>query len=383
MCGSGLVSSLSDLRKQIQDVKELLNKRGPFLRASIDETVEEIQPTDTDRSEDDTNYDSTNLCHNVESSIDGRPYTSPGAPLSRKERNFFQYFLDGSIRTYYWGEKLEGNTGVPIMIAEVASAVVSRDSNGTIKPVKFKRNLCLITPGSPPLSDDTWGDIQNLEKSLGESISPKLEVFALAKAEEKRDLRNSLAGKARSIMHDLEHELAAEIKRDPGNWLIIDGAIRKELFLHLSDTIGLAKSFSRRPAFSIDGSKNVKDVVTLLGPMRQGDRTLVFKQDVATEESEPIKKSIAFWYLRLRSGTGLDNPLQGIVKVEMHHEGEELTPDQIEVVNTISRALLAEKYVSAYPVPRWPAHIYPIYTAENYIKASMFPPIYIRGLLSS
>jgi len=269
------------------------------------------------------------------------------------------------------------------MIAEAASAVVSRDSRGTINPSAFKRHLCLITPGSPPLSDDTWADIQNLRESLNGSVSPKLEVFTLAKAEEKRDLRNSLAGKARSIMHDLEHELASEVKRDPGDWLVIDGAIRKELFLHLPDTIGLAKSFSRRPVFSIDGSKNAKDVVTLLGPMKQGDRTLVFKQDVAIEESEPIKRSIAFWYLRLRSGTGLENPLQGIVKVEMHHEGEELTQDQTEVVNTVSRALLAERYVSPYPVPRWPAHIYPIYTAENYIKASMFPPIYIRGLLSS
>ena len=94
------MSSLGNLRKQIQDVKELLNKRGPFLRASIDETIEEIQPTDSDRSEDDTNYDVTNMCHNVES--EERPYVSPGYPLPRKERNFFRYFLDGSIRTYYW-----------------------------------------------------------------------------------------------------------------------------------------------------------------------------------------------------------------------------------------------------------------------------------------
>lgn len=378
----GSLAALGDLKRQIEDVKALLSKRGPFLRASVDETIEEVQPTDTDRTEDDTNYDAGNLCHNIESTENGSPFVSPGPPIPRKERNFFRYFLDGSIRTYYWGEKLEGNTGVPIMIAEAASAVVSRDSEGTIKPTKFARHLCLITPGCPPLSDDTWEDIQSLKTSLDSMVSPKLEVFTLAKAEEKRDLRNSLAGKARSIMHDLEHELAAEISRESDDWLIIDGAIRKELFLRLPDTIGLAKSFSRRPVFSIDGSKNAKDVVTLLGPLKQGDRTLVFKQDVAVEESEPIKKSIAFWYLRLRSGVGLENPLQGIVKVEMHHEGDELSYDQAGLVNTISRALLAERYVSPYPVPRWPAHIYPIYTAENYIKASMFPPIYIRGLLS-
>ena len=377
------MSSFGELRKQIAEVKELLNKRGPFLRASIDETVEEIQPADTDRTEDDTNYGVTNLCHNIESPPDKLPYVKLGPPLTRKEHNFFRYFLDGSIRTYYWGEKLEGSTGVPIMIAEAASAVVSRDSNGVVIPTKFRRHLCLITPGSPPLSDDTWQDIQSLKQSLDGLVSPKLEVFTLARADEKGDLRTSLAGKARSIMHDLEHELAAEVERDTGDWLIIDGAIRKELFLNLADTIGLAKSFSRKPVFSVNGSKNKKDVVSLLGPMKEGHRTLVFKQDIAMEESGPIKKSIAFWYLRLRSGAGLENPLQGVVKAEMHHEGDELTAEQADEVNTISRALLAEKYVSPYPVPRWPAHIYPIYTAENYIKASMFPPIYIRGLLSS
>lgn len=60
-----------------------------------------------------------------------------------------------------------------------------------------------------------------------------------------RDVRYSMLGKARNIMHSLEHEVAESLHRGD-NWLVMDGAIRKEEFLKLDNTIGLAKSFSRK-----------------------------------------------------------------------------------------------------------------------------------------
>ncbi len=54
----------------------------------------------------------------------------------------------------------------------------------------------------------------------------------------------------------------------------------------------------------------------------------------------------------------------------------------IEVVNEVSKALLAERTVSPYPTPRWHAHIYPIYVAENYIKSNFLSQYYFRGLLA-
>ena len=382
--GRELSFSFRELKKQVEAARETLCRRGPFLCASVDEPVEEVQPVDADRSEDDTNYDRSNLCYNIEpvSRIDF-PYVDLAKPLHRAEKHLFRYFLDGSIRTYYWGEKIEGNKGFPVMVAEVASAVIHREDDGKVRVAGFKRKLGLLTPPSPPLSDDTWQDVLHLKESFEHlELSPKLEVVPLAKAEEKADLRTSLAGKARSVMHDLEHELAVGLPRDAEKWLVIDGSIRKELFLHIDNTIGLAKSFSRKPVFSINNSRGVKDVVSMLSRLPDGHRTAVFKQTVTPElAGDSVKKSIAFWYLRLRSGRGLQSPLQGIVKVELCHKSEELAKEQLEEVDMISRALLAEKYVSPYPTPRWHAHIYPIFVAENYIKSSLYSTVYIRGLL--
>jgi hypothetical protein len=366
---------------------KVLSSRGPFLRSTIDEPVEELQPPDADRTEDDAKYDITNLCHNIEPA-DSSPYVDVGSPISRRERNFFRYFLDGSIRTYHWGEKIEGNKGFPVMFAEVASAIIQRLDNGTQALGKFRKQLGLLTPPCPPVSDDTWEDITNLKNSFDRlETSPKLQVVTLARAEERGDLRTALAGRARFMMHELENELATEIdeiRKDGDNWLVIDGAIRMGSFLKLRKTIGLAKSFSRKPIFLINRSRNARDIVSMLSALPEGNRTVVFKQNVSEDAREDaVKKSVAFWYLRLRSGRGLQNVLQGIVKVEIKHTEDELDHEALDSVNTISRALLAEKYVSPYPVPRWHAHIYPIYTAECYIKASMYSPIYIRGLLSN
>lgn len=166
---------------------------------------------------------------------------------------------------------------------------------------------------------------------------------------------------------------------------MIDGAIRKQLFLGLDYTIGLAKSFSLRPVFRINQSRVIRDTVSILSGLKIGQRTVVFKQTISEDGQNrtdtTVRRNIAFWYLRLRSGRGLEGPLQGVVKVEIRHQGEEFTEHDKGLINKLSRALLAEKYVSPYPVPRWHAHIYPVYTAENYIKSRMHSPLYIRGVL--
>ena len=159
--------------------------------------------------------------------------------------------------------------------------------------------------------------------------------------------------------------------------MVLDGAIRKEEFLGLEETIGLAKSFSRNPIFRTQ-DRGIIDVVSLVSGLRQGERTAVFKH-VPDAESDRATREVAFWYMRLRAGRGLQGPLQGIVKIDYHLPKDRLESGDLETVNTITRALGAEKYVSPYPTPRWHAHIYPIYTAENYIKSSLLSPLVFRG----
>jgi hypothetical protein len=370
---------LVQLSDQFRLVKETLRRNGSFLPATPDEPPEEIQPYDPDRTDDDSNFDLKNLCDPIEDLTDSKePYVDPGSALLRTERNFFKFFLDGSIRTYYLGEQIEGGS-YPLIATEVASAAIKRADDGRASVSKLLRKIALLIPPSPPVRPQTVRDLLDLRANFSTVRAPvKLDIEQLEREAHKPgvDLRTSLLGKARAIMHDIEHTLAMSLGRAKGDWLVLDGAIRKHEFLGLEETIGLAKSFSRNPVFRISG--RVKDVVAMLSGLKEGERTIVFKHS-REGEGDPVKKEVAFWYLRLRSGRGLQGPLQGIVKIDYRFRRDHLEADDKDLVNTISRALLAEKYVSPYPTPRWHAHIYPIYVAENYIKSNLFSPLAFRG----
>jgi hypothetical protein len=370
---------LVQLSSQFRLVKETLRRNGSYLPATPDEPPEETQPYDADRTDDDSNFDRKNLCDPIEEFEEGKePYVNQGSALLRTECNFFKFFLDGSIRTYYLGEQIEDNRSYPLIATEVASAAIKRADDGRASVSKLMRKVALLVPPSPPVRPQTVRDLIELRANFSAVRSPiKLDVEQLERDIHQPgvDLRTSLLGKARAVMHEIEHTLARSLKREKGEWLILDGAIRRPEFLGLDETIGLAKSFSRNPVFHISG--RFKDVVAMLSGLKEGARTVVFRH--SGEGGDPVRKRVAFWYLRLRSGRGLQGPLQGIVKIDYRSRGDLLEADDIELVNTISRALLAEKYVSPYPTPRWHAHIYPIYVAENYIKSSLFSPLAFRG----
>jgi hypothetical protein len=377
-----MAANLSKLREQFGGVKRTFQSNGSFLPATLDELPEEPQPHDSDKYDDDMIFDKRNLCFNIEEPREnGATSVFPGDQLQRANLNLFQYFLDGSIRTYYLGEQIEGNRAYPVMATEVASAIVERGNDGRANIALFKRRIALLIPPCPPVSDDTFNQLAKIGNSFEQDATKlKLDIIPLKRRDRKEgvDLRTSLAGKARSVMHDLEVESAISIPRSNKSWFVVDGAIRQSKFLELQRTIGLAKSFSRKPVFTVSGRKP-RDVVSLVSNLKKGHRTLVFKQKSPKDDDDKVKKSIAFWYLRLRGGRGLQSPLQGIVKIDLVVKEDYLEDEQRQLVNLISRALLAEKYVSPYPTPRWHAHIYPIYVAENYIKSVMYAPILFRS----
>jgi len=379
-----LPSDLEELRSQFRLVRETFQRHGSYLPATLDDPPEEPQPPDMDRLDDDSNFDRRNLCVNIEEPTSGgKLHIDAGAILPRTERNFFKFFLDGSIRTYYLGEQIENGRSYPLIATEVASAAISRSDDGKPSVAGFMRKIALLIPPSPPMLPETGHELMELGKQMTSPASRfNLEVVELDKRDRKEgvDLRTSLLGKARAVMHDIEHKLARQIRRNEGEWLVLDGAIRKDEFLGLEQTIGLAKSFSRNPIFRTQ-DRGIIDVVALISELQEGQRTAVFKHapDPELHESDRSRREVAFWYMRLRSGKGLEGPLQGVVKIDYHLEKDRLDASDVEVVNTITRALAAEKYVSPYPTPRWHAHIYPIFTAENYIKASLLSPLVFRG----
>jgi hypothetical protein len=149
----------------------------------------------------------------------------------------------------------------------------------------------------------------------------------------------------------------------------MDGALRKSEFEQLTYTIGLAKSFSRKPLFKWEG--RILDIVGYLSRLREGERSAVFKVGHKGEEG------LCFWYIRLRERPPME-PLDGLVKVDYKCEGSELSSNEVELIDELSSEIYALRSPSVYPYPRWPSYIYPIRLAEEFMR-----PFFINTTLIS
>jgi hypothetical protein len=378
------VVDVKEIKNQFKVIVECVKKHGMLVKNPLLEPAEEELPTDLEKREDDEKFRKRE-CFNIEIPEDlEKPYVPLGEPLHRGKKHLFRYFLDGSLKTYYLGEYIIPALSFPFMAGEIAAACLFRNDDGTLSVPSngFKRRICLLFPNRSLLPDSLQIELEEMTKKLESYSGLKVEPQYTEETESK-DWRSSLRAKGISEMHETEVQLAKSVReKSTDGWLVIDGAIRKKIFLDLENLIGLAKSFSRLPIFEIE-KRTTLDIVKLLARLREGERTIIFKQSIAEGDAESsVKKVLGFWYVRLRSGEWLENPLQGVVKVEMKIEKDLADTKIIDIVNEVSKALMAERTVSPYPTPRWHAHIYPIYVAENYIKSNFLSQYYFRGLLA-
>lgn len=223
----------------------------------------------------------------------------------------------------------------------------------------MKKLSCIFPHKSTSLISDTLFDtLESLDQNLKNKNS-LIRIEFLQNVD--RDIRYSMEGKARNIMHNLEIQEANKLILVDNEWLVVDGALRKANFLKLENTIGLAKSFSRKPVFDL-GNGNPLMITTYLSKIRRGERSAVFKQKLSKTED------IAFWYLRLRTYPPME-PLGGIVKIEFHLKEDKLSKELLQLIDEISAEVYAYRSPSIYPYPRWPSFIYPIRLTEMLMKS--------------
>jgi len=329
---------------------------GEFIESPFDVPIEEERRGDPDQRDDDHNFPmGENLCISLEPDlVDGKKDVK-----SIKYKPRLIYFLDGSLRTKYLGEYIEGDRSFPILASEVSCAVV-RKNNRFLEPYRIEKRLAFIFPHKDTglISDTTYEKLEELDRLWRKEDTLLRIEFLKRRAQEIRDVRYSMQGKARDIMHSLEHEVAQSLVRGD-DWLVMDGAIRKEEFLKLENTIGLAKSFSRKPTFDLGGGKPLM-ITSYLSRARDGERSAVFKKE---------HEKVAFWYVRLRTYPPME-PLGGLVKVDFRLDEDELSDDMINLIDEISAEIYAFRSPSVYPHPRWPSFIYPIRLTEEMMKST-------------
>lgn len=284
-------------------------------------------------------------------------------PLDRQERHLFRYFLDGSARTYYIGNVVEGDRQTPVHVAQIGAAAVLRDEHGHMRVAAAEHHFVLL------LNRDELSCGQQVEEAV-EAAGARYEFVDLKEEDQQTDgvqagkePRSRAAHKANWRMRVLEQRIAHNLSRQPGQWLVLDGGLGSEYakdWPEGRDYLAVVKSSYKELRFAVKTGRAKQTINTyqLLAGLKAGQRTLAFGLREGL---------IATWYVRIRGPEHLEFPLMGVLRIELPNPSREGVPS--DLINELSRALVAERSVSPHGRdPRWHAHLYAIYLAEQAVK---------------
>lgn len=284
----------------------------------------------------------------------------PLSAIHRLERHPLRFFLDGSARTFFLGDVVEGNRRSAMHVAQIGAAAVFRQDNGQVKVAHSIHRIVLML-------DEKAVSFGERVRQMVESLGPN---FAFCDTMEEdgetpgKEPRSRAPHKAHHLMAEEEQKLGLGLSREDGHWLVLDGSLGKDLYKwrHISQYLGVTKSFSREPLFKLPEGRRgrVLNLYDLLADLPFSARTCAFSARSG---------KVAVWYVRLREQRHLDYPLMGVVKVEFPNPTGEAVPS--DLINEISGALVAERQVAPHGKDtRWHAHLYAIYLAEQAVKNS-------------
>lgn len=362
----------------LQPVVALLSNNLDILPAAGGAVEELLEPEVDEREDMLVNAESRAVTEFLETPTpDLRNLYRPTPPLYRLQKHLYRYFIDGSLRTYYLATGIEGNRSFPIELAQIGAAVMRRDDRGTVRPLATRQRLLLLLPrGALGVSDTVWNQLKKLDMADGSfEVIDTTEKNAMTPQDATvENLRPRAGGIARNRMHRLEIAMIDQTDglRNDDAWLILDGAVKLDEFIKTPYMIGVAKSFRKDPEFRFGrGAGKRLDITKILAGLPYAGRTVAFSAHGG---------KVAFWYVRLREQKEVDYPLMGVVKVELPCPDQQ--PVSAEVIDLISRTLVAERNVTPHGRDhRWHCHLYPIFLAEQAIKAGFYSKDVLMGMI--
>ena len=188
---------------------------------------------------------------------------------------------------------------------------------------------------------------------------------------------NAAIAKANSVMHDLEIDLLGNMVNsgalEPDRMLIVDGPLqfigqdtgKPEFADMFYNVIGVSKSFDPMLPTSSKARRGGTQIGAELLKLEYGERTPVFLKENSRH------RKYGCWYLRIRPRNRVNNPLEGIIKIEKMAVVEDEEGLNSSVVDNISLSLLNEGSPTCFGRDkRWASHLYPIYLTETLIKST-------------
>jgi len=357
---SRLTNPLAELRPALAAITEA----GVRVLPATGQAIEDLMRPDQDES-----YDRVRLGASADGVLDriedGAASYIEVVPRHRTQDHVFRHFLDGSARTYYIGNIVEGDRQSPVHVAQIGAGAVSRDDRGRVKTGPLDRRF-LLGLDAKELSEQ-------LVAAVEDALAPSNGRFTLLDLKERdpetdgiqagKEPRSRAAHKANWQMRLLEIEMAKQLTVGEDEWLVLDGGLGKE-YLDKRPAggrfVGVVKSTYKNLSFSMGSGRRRREVnlYELLAGLQRGSRTAAY---------EILGGKAATWFVRIRGPEGLEFPLMGVLRVEMPKpSGESVSSDDLD---RLSGALLEERSCTPYGAdPRWHSHLYPIWLAERAIK---------------
>jgi len=304
-----------------------------------------------------------------------RTYT-PCPPLPRTEQHCYRWFLDGTVRSYFLCTLLEGDRATPVLLSQIGAALLHRRDNGRLEVHEARTKLLLLLDHGA-VSDAVRNALASAAASGAVEVVDT-EANTLFTPASTAEPRERAQGMAKYRMRQLEVELARTVPSDDEGWLILDGTTDMGFYYAVPEplqrAIGVSKSFTKTPRFRAGSRRDTLNLTHLLAGLPEAHRTPAFVSS---------QGRTAFWYVRLRPQGVVDYPLMGVVKVDLPLPPEEQAIDA-HLLTALSRTLVAERTVSPYGRDvRWHAHLYPIYSAEQAIKARFLASEMLREGLAA
>lgn len=319
----------------------------------------------------------------------------------------FQYFLDGSRKTYKVDD-IEVNKKIfPIMAGQIGVACCQR-----INPMKFslaqlELNNVIVLP------TEANNDLRNpglflnrLREEINKTLNNKGKRFNISKIltyptkkdRDDEDLKYEQAGIIKIQNEMIESEkiivgnLTAKNLLNQNSYLIKDGSLQYKP-LKSSDyreitkiknnyrwVVGVSKLFNPELCKDKFGKSNASHLANLSLFHRTPAFMLQYERD-KNDFLGDYKYSV--WYIRIRDKCFTDSAFSGIVKVEkiLITDEENIYGLDSELINLISANIINERNPVCYGNDqRWANHLYPIYLTELMINSRYLSNIHFLNI---
>ena len=316
------------------------------------------------------------------------------------EEPLFQFFLDGSRRTYKVDDVEINRNVFPIIAGQIGVACCQRLNPSQFKCAEFEHNLVLSLPKS---ANPTGGDCNLFFNALTAKINKTKRIekaqinfsktlsYDSKKQDDGKKYEHLGIATIQDEMIETEKKIVAHLSVknliNPDRYLIKDGSLQykpmrtgdlKELTKiknHYKCAVGVSKMFNPELCQDRNGKSNADKIAKL--PLYHRTPAMKYKSEFVGNVF------FAIWYVRIREAKRTDSPFAGVLKVEKIL----ITDDEIEngldsvEIDLLTANILNERNPVCYGTDsRWANHLYPIYLTENFIKSKYLSDINFLNL---